>query len=115
MPALSPTLNLVTPEPTAETMPTISWPGTMGYLALPHSLRTWWMSEWQMPEYLMSMTISSSLGARRSKVKGSRGLDASVAAYPFAKAMDDSFVCNSDPDADGAGHMTMQRKTHQSM
>jgi hypothetical protein len=40
-PALSPTLNLVTSAPTAETTPTISWPGTIGYWELPHSSLIW--------------------------------------------------------------------------
>lgn len=40
-PALSPTLNLVTSAPTAEITPTISWPGTMGYLLSPHSPLIW--------------------------------------------------------------------------
>ena len=84
---LSPTLNLVTLEPTAVTMPTISWPGTIGKAELPHSLRAWWMSEWQTPQYLISITTSSSRGSRRSKVKGVSGFDASVAAYPLAMAI----------------------------
>ena len=33
-PALDPTLNLVTLAPTSVTMPTISWPGTIGYLLI---------------------------------------------------------------------------------
>ena len=40
-PTRSPISNLVTPGPFLVTMPTISWPGTLGYLELPHSLRTW--------------------------------------------------------------------------
>ena len=49
-PARSPGLKPFTWAPTAVTFPTISWPGTMGYLEPPHSLRTWWRSEWQMPQ-----------------------------------------------------------------
>ena len=37
--AASPTLNFVTSDPTAATVPTISCPGTIGYIALPHSFR----------------------------------------------------------------------------
>ena len=38
-PTRSPTLYLVTLLPTALTIPAISWPGTMGKMALPHSSR----------------------------------------------------------------------------
>ena len=44
-PARSPTLNLVTSGPTAVTLPTISWPGTTGYVVLVHSLRAVCRSE----------------------------------------------------------------------
>ena len=37
-------------------MPAISWPGTIGKIAAPHSSRAWWMSEWQMPAYAMSIS-----------------------------------------------------------
>ena len=33
----------------AETVPAISWPGTIGNSLPPHSSRAWWMSEWQTP------------------------------------------------------------------
>jgi hypothetical protein len=36
--------------PTRVTRPMISWPGTMGKVAPPHSSRAWWMSEWQTPQ-----------------------------------------------------------------
>ena len=36
----------------------------MGKVPLPQSSPTWWMSEWQMPEYLMSITMSCSPTAR---------------------------------------------------
>ncbi len=49
-PAMSPGLNLFTWAPTCFTRPMISWPGTMGKVAPPHSSRTWWMSEWQTPQ-----------------------------------------------------------------
>ena len=32
------------------TRPTISWPGTQGYIVPGHSLRAVWMSEWQTPQ-----------------------------------------------------------------
>ena len=48
-PTRSPTWCLVTSEPTSVTVPTISWPTTCGYWIWPHSPRTVWMSEWQMP------------------------------------------------------------------
>ena len=48
--ARSPTLKLSTSAPTADTRPTISWPGTTGYIDGPHSLRAVWMSEWHTPQ-----------------------------------------------------------------
>ena len=48
-PTWSPTANFVTSAPISLTTPAISWPGTSGYLAWPHSSRPVWMSEWQMP------------------------------------------------------------------
>src|SRR5690348_1958849 len=75
-PTRSPTLYFVTPSPTAETTPAISWPGTMGKCALPHSSRTWWMSLWQMPANLMSMRTSSSRRSRCSTVRASKGAPA---------------------------------------
>src|SRR6476660_3426652 len=75
-PTRSPTEYLLTSEPTSETMPAISWPGTMGNMAEPHSSRPWWMSEWQMPANLMSMTTSWARGARRSMVLRSKGWEA---------------------------------------
>ena len=70
-PTKSPGLNWLTLSPTALTRPTISWPGTNGYCVQPHSLRAEWMSEWQIPQYRMSMTTSSGRGSRRSKLNGS--------------------------------------------
>src|SRR6478736_9581569 len=75
-PTRSPTWYFVTPSPTAETTPAISWPGTMGKMALPHSSRTWWMSLWQMPANLMSMRTSSSRRSRCSTVRGSKAAPA---------------------------------------
>ena len=40
-PIVSPTLNLLTCEPTCVTLPTISCPGTIGKSAGPHSSRAW--------------------------------------------------------------------------
>src|SRR4051812_13137534 len=65
MPTWSPTLNLVTSSPTELTTPAISWPGTMGKLGCPHSAFTVWMSEWQMPQNLMSIDTSCGPGSRR--------------------------------------------------
>ncbi len=48
-PTRSPTAYFVTSVPTSRTTPAISWPGTIGNRALPHSSRAWWMSLWQMP------------------------------------------------------------------
>ena len=48
-PTRSPTTYLLTSEPISATVPAISWPGTNGKMALPHSSRAVWMSEWQMP------------------------------------------------------------------
>src|SRR6202021_3899718 len=64
-PTWSPTLCLVTSEPTAVTTPAISWPGTIGYLGVHNSALTVWMSEWQMPANLMSMATSGGPGWRR--------------------------------------------------
>src|SRR6476620_6969946 len=75
-PTRSPTLYFVTPSPTADTTPAISWPGTMGKMALPHSSRTWWMSLWQMPANLTSMRTSSSRRSRCSTVRASKAAPA---------------------------------------
>jgi len=69
-PTWSPTLNLVTAEPMALTTPATSWPGTMGYFELPHSLRAWWISEWHRPQYLTEMTTSSAFGSRALEGEG---------------------------------------------
>ncbi len=45
------------------------------------------MSEWQMPLNWILMATSLSRGARRSKVKGTKGALAFVAANPFAVLM----------------------------
>lgn len=79
-PTRSPALNLVTPGPASETTPAISWPGTIGKIALPQPSRTWWMSEWQMPTKVMSICTSFSPTARRSMVVRSSGALAAGAA-----------------------------------
>lgn len=79
-PTRSPTPNFVTPGPTAETTPAISWPGTIGKIASPQPSRTWWMSEWQMPTKVMSIRRSCSPTARRSMVLRSSGALAAGAA-----------------------------------
>ena len=72
-PARSPTAKPVTSAPTALTRPTISWPGTIGNSAPPHSSLAWWMSLWQMPLNRMSIWTSRGPTARRSIVVGARG------------------------------------------
>lgn len=86
-PTRSPTWNLVTPGPTSETMPAISWPGTIGKMASPQPSRAWWMSEWQIPANLMSIRTSNSRTARRSMVVRSRGALAAGAAYAATVVM----------------------------
>ena len=69
--ATSPGLNFVTAEPTLVTRPMISWPGTQGYtvgMTPLHSLRTWWRSEWQIPQKRISICTSCSVGSRRAIV-----------------------------------------------
>src|SRR5215467_60975 len=69
--ARSPSLNFVTAEPTLVTRPTISWPGTHGYtvgITPLHSSRTWWRSEWQIPQKRISICTSGSVGSRRAIV-----------------------------------------------
>ena len=61
------------PAPTADTVPVISWPGTIGKVPGNHSSRTWWMSLWQMPAKAMSIATSSGRGSRRSIVERSKG------------------------------------------
>ena len=74
-PTRSPTLNRFTSAPTRVTLPTISWPGTMGKMELPHSSRAWWMSEWQMPQNSMSMATSRGTdGAAVDLERGERAL-----------------------------------------
>ena len=72
-PARSPTLNVVTSEPTSVTRPMISCPGTSGKSMGPHSSRTVWMSEWQIPANSISMRMSSGRRSRRSMVPFSSG------------------------------------------
>src|SRR5271154_7583735 len=65
--ARSPSLNFLTAEPTFVTRPTISCPGTQGYtvgITPLHSSRTWCRSEWQMPQYKISICTSCSVGSR---------------------------------------------------
>ena len=72
-PARSPTANLSTPEPISSIVPAISWPGTKGKLASPHSLRPVWMSEWQMPAKWILMRTSRGPRSRRWIVVFSKG------------------------------------------
>src|SRR5882762_6883643 len=52
------------------------------------------MSEWQMPQYLMSMTTSCSRGSRRSNEYGASGALAVGAAYPLGLLMNSRFQKN---------------------
>src|SRR6202522_4775943 len=64
--ASSPALNFVMADPTFVTRPTISCPGTQGYtvgITPLHSSRTWWRSEWQIPQNKISICTSRSVGA----------------------------------------------------
>ena len=79
-PTRSPTACLVTAVPTSVTMPAISWPGASGYCWGPQSPRTVWMSEWQMPAYLISISTSWGPTSRRSMVVGMRSPSADGAA-----------------------------------
>ncbi len=67
-PTRSPTACRVTSSPTSSTVPAISWPTVNGKCAGPHSSRTVWMSEWQMPAKAMAMRTSSGRRSRRSIV-----------------------------------------------
>jgi hypothetical protein len=57
-PARSPSLNFLTCAPTFTTRPTISWPGTHGYVVPCHSLRAMWTSVWQTPQKRISICTS---------------------------------------------------------
>ena len=92
-PTWSPTLCLVTSEPTAVTTPAISWPGTTGYLGVPHSALTVWMSEWQMPANLMSMATSCGPGSRRVIVVLVRCPVESEAAYAETVLISNPLEC----------------------
>src|SRR5438309_5076663 len=79
---ISPTLKRFTSPPTAVTRPTISCPGTAGYVVPLHSLRTVCKSEWHTPQYRISSCTSCGSGSRRAKENGASGALADVAAYP---------------------------------
>ncbi len=80
--AKSPALKPATSPPVRTTRPTISWPGTMGYSVVPHSLWAWCRSEWQTPQYRISIWTSCGPGSRRSNVKGTSSVVALWPAYP---------------------------------
>src|SRR5579864_8192123 len=89
--ARSPALNLATAEPTLDTRPTISWPGTIGYtvgMNSLHSLRTECRSEWQIPQNRISICTSCSVGSRRGTVAEASRDDALAAEYAFALYID---------------------------
>src|SRR5271166_253048 len=71
--AMSPSLNRFTALPAVTTRPTISCPGTQGYTvgsAFSQSLRTWCKSEWQTPQYRISIWtfLGRARGVRRKMV-----------------------------------------------
>ena len=72
-PTRSPTAYLPTSLPTSSTVPAISWPGTSGKMASPHSSRPVWMSEWQMPAKAILIRTSCGPRSRRSIVVFSNG------------------------------------------
>src|SRR4029077_7260039 len=74
--AMSPSLNFFTALPACTTRPTISCPGTNGYtvgITSFHSFRTWCKSEWQTPQYKISICTSCARSALRGTVKGLSG------------------------------------------
>ncbi len=83
-PTRSPGAKSPTAAPTRLTRPTISWPGTSGYFCAPHSPRVACTSEWQSPQNSMAISTSSSFGARRATVSGTRPLSLAVAPYAAA-------------------------------
>src|ERR1700683_2680781 len=88
--ARSPALNFLTAAPTFVTPPTISSPGTQGYtvgITPLHSSRTWWRSEWQIPQNRISICTSCSVGSRRVTVVGASGDALLRAAEAFAVYM----------------------------
>src|SRR6185312_7464707 len=81
--ASSPGLKFFTWFPTAVTRPTISCPGTQGYVVFVHSLRAVCRSEWQTPQKRISIWMSRGPGSRRSNENGASGDFAELAAYPM--------------------------------
>src|SRR5690606_18863493 len=72
-PTRSPRLKPATLAPTSATLPTISCPGTHGNSVPAHSARTWCRSEWQTPQYAISIRTSSGPVGRRVIRIGSSG------------------------------------------
>ena len=64
------TLKVSTSAPTSVTMPTISCPGTMGKVELPHSPLIWCKSEWQIPEWVICTRTSSGPTAGEGRGQG---------------------------------------------
>jgi hypothetical protein len=84
--AMSPSLNFLTPRPSLTIRPTISWPGTHGYtvgMTVFHSSRTWCKSEWQTPQYKISIWTSCGRGVRRRTVNGAKPEVALLALKAF--------------------------------
>lgn len=80
MPTRSPTWWRVTAEPVSVTRPTISCPDTSGLTGSgPKEPSTKFMSEWQIPQYRMSIWTSWGPTSRRSMVTGASGWPASWA------------------------------------
>src|SRR3954465_14242223 len=59
------------------------------------------MSEWQMPQYWMSMTTSDSRGSRRSNENGTTGVVGESAAKPWAWIMAGAFDCAGGENGEG--------------
>ena len=75
-PTTSPSENAVTPSPVRATRPTTSWPGTQGQTVFSQSSRHWCRSEWQTPQWVISISISPGPASARSKVTGARSSEA---------------------------------------
>src|SRR6478736_2268388 len=101
-PTRSPTANSVTFEPVLLTVPTISWPGTRGYVWTPHSPRVACTSEWQSPQNSMAISTSSGFGARLATVSGTSPLAPDTAPYAAARTPESGAATAGAPAAAGA-------------
>ena len=82
MPTRWPTVRSRTWEPTAETVPTISWPGMKGNLLKPQSLSIRWMSEWQTPQCEILTSTSFAFSSPGSYLYGTNCAPAAWTANP---------------------------------